>query len=208
MTSCDVLVFHNPTTRSLRIVWLCEELGLNYELELIKDPSKDLKTDEYKQKNPNGLLPAVKIDDEFYYESGAIMEIILDKFGRGKLAPAPNTKSRGKFLQWIWFLEATFSPPLSELLHHKMLLPEDKKVKEVIPYQYGRAAQPMQTVEDQLKKTHYLLGDEFSAADIVCGHVLMVADKLKVLKPDEHPAAFRYFEEMKARPGYKKAVAG
>ena len=157
-----------------------------------QDPSKDLKTDEYKQKNPNGLLPAVKIDDEFYYESGAIMEMILEKFGRGRLAPAPNTKSRGtvfctgssgacmqrmcmqpqafratrtsametfadsstkvlwegdityhactgelkrvcagKFLQWIWFLEATFNPPLSELLHHKMLLPEDKKVKEV-----------------------------------------------------------------------------
>lgn len=156
-----------------------------------QDPSQELKTEEYKQKNPNGLLPAVKIDDEFYYESGAIMEMILEKFGRGRLAPAPNTKSRGtvfctgacmqrmrtcvqprafraarasamgtfadaltevlwesdimyqactgelkrvcagKFLQWIWFLEATFNPPLSELLHHKMLLPEDKKVKEV-----------------------------------------------------------------------------
>ena len=145
---------------------------------------KQIKTDEYKQKNPNGLLPAVKIEGEFYYESGAIMQIILEKFSTGTLMPAPNTKQRGaryicmpgtpvcllpctyashhiciywfkyccrgsvcainvavcmkepwldsgKFLQWMWFLEATFTPHLSELHHHKMVLPDDKKVPEV-----------------------------------------------------------------------------
>lgn len=56
---------------------------------------KRLKSDEYKQKNPNGLLPAVKIGKEFFYESGAIMQIILERFGNGKLAPAPNTSQRG-----------------------------------------------------------------------------------------------------------------
>ena len=55
-----------------------------------------IKSDEYKQKNPNGLLPAVRIDGEFYYESGAIIEFILERFGKGRLAPAPNTAQRGK----------------------------------------------------------------------------------------------------------------
>lgn len=56
---------------------------------------KQIKTDEYKQKNPNGLLPAVKIEGDFYYESGAIMQIILEKFPIDPLMPAPNTKQRG-----------------------------------------------------------------------------------------------------------------
>lgn len=56
---------------------------------------KQIKTDEYKRKNPNGLLPAVKIEGEFYYESGAIMQIILEKFSSGTLMPAPNTMQRG-----------------------------------------------------------------------------------------------------------------
>ncbi|KAL3136738.1 hypothetical protein ABBQ38_005455 [Trebouxia sp. C0009 RCD-2024] len=130
MTVSDILIFHFPSSRSGRIVWLCEELDLKYDLEVIKH-IKEIKTDEYKQKNPNGLLPAVKIEGEFYYESGAIMQIILERFAHGKLTPAANTKQRGKFLKWMWFLEATFTPHLSQLNHHKNLLPDDKKVPEV-----------------------------------------------------------------------------
>ena len=98
----------------------------------------------------------MKIEDEFYYESGAIMQIILEKYANGKLMPAANTNQRGdtkqcmqaepasttvvskqccwfagKFLQWMWFVEGTFTPPMSELHHHKLTLPDDKKVPEV-----------------------------------------------------------------------------
>ncbi|KAL3158165.1 hypothetical protein ABBQ32_011757 [Trebouxia sp. C0010 RCD-2024] len=206
MTASHILIFHHPSSRSVRIVWLCDELGLKYDVDVIKD-LKEIKTDEYKQKNPNGLLPAVKIEGEFYYESGAIMQIILERFANGNLMPAANKKQRGKFLQWMWFLEATFTPHLSELHHHKMVLPDDKKVPEVIPYEQEVAGQRMQVVEDQLSKTHYLLGDEFTAVDVVCGQVLTLAEEMEVMQPRSHPASIKYLEEMKARPGYAKAVA-
>ena len=123
--TANILIFHHPITRSVRIVWLCEELGLKYDLDVITvymatvirqqmslllgmtnielylisqrklQDLKQIKTDEYKQKNPNGLLPAVKIENDFFYESGAIMQIILERFANGKLMPAPNTGQRG-----------------------------------------------------------------------------------------------------------------
>ena len=132
-----ITLYHCPLTRSIRIYWLLEELGLPYKLERVAiapfraSKLASLLTPESLQRgshaaHPLGKVPAIEDQDLTLFESGAILEYILERYGKGRLAPAPGTPDRGPYLQWVHFAEATALSPLGDIVSHTYFLPEPR----------------------------------------------------------------------------------
>ena len=160
----------------------------------------------YSQATPTGKFPAIQDGDLTMFESGAILEYILERYGAGRLAPAPGTPERGRFLQWVHFAEASLFPPLAQIAFHTMFKPEAERIPAVVDDARRTAAVSMQRLETALAGKDYILGKEFSGADIMLGYTLMVAKMLGVLG-DAYPNVNAYFERLSARPAFQKTLA-
>ena len=116
-------VYHVTGTRSVRILWLLNELGLPYETVAMPFDHHILHGEAYLSLNPLGKVPAIDDDGFLLTESGAITQYILAKYGQGRLEPVPRPKAgtpcHGRFLQWLYFPEATMMPPLATLVRER-----------------------------------------------------------------------------------------
>jgi glutathione S-transferase len=200
-----IKLYHAQLTRSVRILWLLEELGLPYEVVNVpfSPPSP---TTGYSQATPAGKFPAIQDGDLVMFESGAILEYILERYGKGRLAPAPGTSARGTFLQWVHFAEATIFPPLGQIAFNTLFKPEADRIPAAVTDARAIAAGSMRVLERALDGKDYLLGAEFSGADIMMGYSLMTANFLGVLT-DEYPNVGAYFARLQSRPAFQKAMA-
>jgi len=197
-----IKLHHAPLTRSIRIYWLLEELGLPYQLEVVKfTPGKT----PFAQATPYGKVPAIEDDGLTMFESGAILEYILERYGEGRLAPRIGTPQRGLFLQWVHFAEATALPPLGDIIRHTLFKPEPERIPAVVEDARIRAAATFAVVERALEGKPYLLGGEFSAADIMMGLTLLIARRVNVLD-DRFPNLQAYLARLEARPALQKAL--
>jgi len=197
-----IKVYHSPGTRSMRICWLLEELRLPYTVELVPfSPSRK----PFAQPSPFGKVPVIEDGELTLCESGAILEYLLERYGNGRLAPAPNTPLRGPFLQWVHYAEATAVQPLGDIAGHSLFKPEAERIPAVVADARIRAAAALQVVEDALDGRDYLLGSEFSGADIMMGYTLLSAQWWGLLTED-FPSLRRYFARLEARPAFQKAA--
>ena len=96
-------IYHVKGTRSVRVIWLCEELGLPYEVEIIDFSPAFRSTAAWRAKSPTGKVPVMEDDGFVMFESGAMVQYILDRYGNARLRPEPGTPSSARFLQWCWF---------------------------------------------------------------------------------------------------------
>lgn len=197
-----IKLYHAPLTRSIRIYWLLEELGVPYQLEVV--PFTVGKT-PFSQRSPYGKLPAIEDGELTMCESGAILEYVLDRYGEGRLAPRLGTPQRGEFLQWVHFAEATALPPLGDIVRHTIFKPEAERIPAVVEDARARAAAGFAVVERALDGKDYLLGREFSAADVMMGVTLLIARRLKVLD-ERYPNLLAYLARLEARPALQKAL--
>src|SRR5258706_13937497 len=113
-----IVVHHAPKARSVRVVWLLEELGVPYEVRNVALARETPRSAEHLRVHPLGKVPAIEDGGLTMFESGAIVEYLLERHGAGRLAPAPGTPERGMYLQWLHFGEATCLPPLSDFVQH------------------------------------------------------------------------------------------
>jgi glutathione S-transferase len=197
-----ITLYFAPRTRSIRVRWLLEELGLPYALKRVtfNVPSK-----VFVQDTPLGKLPVIEDGDVTICESGAIVEYILERYGNGRLAPPIGSPLRGPFLQWIHFAEGTAFPPLGVVIWHTLYLGDADQIPTVIASARERAANGFDFVERALAGKDYLLGAEFSAADIMMGFTLAAARVLGVLD-ERYPNLGRYLARLEARPAFQKAA--
>jgi glutathione S-transferase len=197
-------LYFAPRTRSVRVLWLLEELGLPYQLERVDflPPAQRF----FAQRTPTGKLPTLEDGDVVLCESGAIVEYVLERYGEGRLAPAPGSPARAKFLQWVHFAESTAFPPLGIVVWLTLYRDDAASHAKLIEDARGRAATGLEFVERELGGSDYLLGREFSAADIMMGFSLVAARVLGVLD-DRHPALQAYLARLEQRPAYQRAVA-
>jgi glutathione S-transferase len=123
-----IKLYHAQFTRSIRILWLLEELGLPYELVKVafKPPRYS-----FEQDTPTGKFPSMEDGGVVLFESGAILEYLIEKYGKGRLAPPAGSPDRGLYLQWVHFAEATAFPPIADLAQHTMFLPEAQRIPQV-----------------------------------------------------------------------------
>jgi glutathione S-transferase len=196
-----IKLYHAPRTRSIRVLWLLEELGIPFELE----------TQEYRppatpfaQKTPFGKFPSLEDGDTVMFESGAIVEYLLERYGEGRLGPRAGEPRRGEFLQWVHFAEATLMPPLIEILRHTVLKPEAERIPAVVDDARTRAAVTLAVVERALADRNYLLGADFSAADIMMTYGVQWAEMLGLLA--DSPNLRAYLQRLTSRPALRKAM--
>jgi glutathione S-transferase len=154
---------------------------------------------------PPGKLPVIEDGAVTICESGAIVEYILERYGTGRLAPPVGSPLRGEFLQWVHFAEATAFPPLGVIVWHRLYKGDADEIPGVIESARDRAVSAIEFVERGFGDKPYLLGDEFSAADIMMGFTLLAARLFGVLD-DGHPVLDRYLARLQARPAFQAAA--
>jgi glutathione S-transferase len=199
-----LVLYYAPRTRAVRIRWLLEELGLPHELRRV--PFTPPTVGWFSQATPGGKFPVLQDGDVTIVESGAILEYVVERYGAGRLAPPLGSPARGEFLQWVHFAEATAFPPLGTIVWHTRYKQDAAQVPSVVADARRRAQTTLDVVERALVGREYLLGAEFSGADVMMGFTVFAAQALGVLG-DDQPNLAAYLARLQARPAFQRAVA-
>lgn len=197
-----IQLWHAPLSRSVRVVWLLEELGVPYQLEALPLIAA---TTPFSQPTPTGKVPTLVDEGLVMFESIAIMEYILDRYGAGRLSPPRGTPAWGLFLQWLHYAESTAFPPLGYLARHTFALPEAERIPESAAENRTLAARVLEPPERVLSASAHLLGADFSAADVAMGYTAVVARALGLLDPFPHLT--EYVARLAERPAFHRALA-
>jgi glutathione S-transferase len=202
-------VYHASRTRSIRVLWLLEEMksfyDVDYQLEKVDFavPGSSF----FNQKTPSGKIPVLEDGDIQIFESGAIIEYLLEEIDRDQhFSPRIHSRNRAAFLQWMHYAEGTLATPLSTLLWHLVYKKDAQQLPEVITDAKTRAVASLEPIESSLLSEHYLLGKNFSAADIMLGFTIGSAKLLGVFD-SRFPRLTRYLERLQSRPAFQTATS-
>ena len=193
-----------PSSRAGRVLWLLEELGLEYELNRMDFHPKDLKSDEYRARHPLGRVPVLDDGDIQIWESGAIIDYILERYKNGGLKPSSDDESFPKYLQWFHYCEGMVMPPMNTIVVHTILLPPERRDETVLGQAQRLLTNALKPVEENLEGKDYLVGD-FTAADTMLGHACFMSNNLGCVS-DEMPNIRSYVQRLVDRPAFKKGV--
>jgi glutathione S-transferase len=193
-----------PNSRAGRIVWLLEELGLPYEINKMAFHPKDLKSDEHRARHPLGRIPVLEEGDMLLWESGAIVEYILERHKKGGLKPEVDAPEFPAYLQWFHYCEGMVMPPINTIIVQTVLLPPDRRNATALEQAQRLLTRSLAPVDEALEGKDYLIGD-FSAADIMLGHACFMANRLGCVS-DEMPNLKAYVARIDARPAFQTAI--
>ena len=196
-------LFFTPMTRAGRIVWLLEELGLPYDLVKLDFSKEGLKSDEHRQRHPLGRVPVLEDGDVRIFESGAIVDYILERHDR-RLKPAVAAAEFPYYLQWFHYVEGMIMPPINEIVVQTFLLPPERRSEAALHKALKLLDKSMAPVEDALAGKDYIVGD-FSGADIMLGHACYMANR-HVPAGDDRPNLKAYIARITARPAFNYAI--
>lgn len=194
-----------PNSRAGRIVWLLEELGLEYDLNQMAFHPKDLKSDEHRKRHPLGRVPVLEDGDVSIFESGAIVEYVMARHGDGGLKPAVDAPEFPEYLQWFHYCEGMVMPPMNTIVVQTVLLPAERRDETVLGQAQKLLARAVAPINEALAGREYLVGD-FSAADIMLGHSTFMANRLGQVS-DELSNLKAYVERIEGRPAFQKAIS-
>lgn len=212
-----ITVHHLNNSRSQRVLWLLEELGLPYEIQKYqRDPKTMLAPPSLMKVHPLGKSPVITDDGTTVAESGAIIEYLIERYGNGRLAPAIGTPERLRWRYWLHFAEGSAMPPLLlKLIFEK--IPQSPMPFFVKPIAKGISAKVLAAMVDpnlkrqldfmegELGKSEWFAGDEFSAADIQMSFPVEAAAQRAGLDASR-PKLMAYLKRIHARPAYRKAL--
>ena len=193
-----------PNSRAGRIVWLLEELGLPYDINKMAFHPKDLKSDEHRARHPLGRVPVLEDGDVRIFESGAIVEYVLERHKNGGLKPAVDDTRYPEYLQWFHYCEGMVMPPVNTIVVQTVLLPPDRRDETALGQAQRLLAKALAPVDEALAGRDYLIGD-FSAADIMLGHACFMSNRLGSVA-DELTNLKGYVERVTARPAFQTAI--
>ncbi len=213
-----VIVHHLENSRSQRILWLLEELGVPYEVKrYARDTETMLAPPELRAVHPLGKSPVVTDDGTTVAESGAIVEYLVDRYGNGRLIPPPGTPDRLRYTYWLHYAEGSAMPPLLlKLVFDRLeVAPMPFFIKPIARAISGRAKSAfiepqiklhLDYLESELGKAVWFAGNEMTAADIQMSFPLEAADARAGLASGR-PKLKAFLERIHARPAYQRALA-
>jgi glutathione S-transferase len=194
---------YTPLTRAARVRWLLLELGVPHELHTIDVFTGEGRKAEHLAVHPHGFVPALEEDGIVLIESAAICMHLADRHGDGRLAPALGTLERGKYYEWMVYVPAMADPCLETIMFHTVFLPEDMRVPSLV----DRARKRWKKVEARfagaLERHPYILGDTFSAADVIVGSTLAWSRAAGAW--GDHPVLAAYLGRLTSRPAFIEA---
>ena len=193
-----------PNSRAGRIVWLLEELELEYDINKMAFNPKDLKSDEHRARHPLGRVPVLDDGDVRIYESGAIVEYVIERHKNGGLKPEVSDPLYPEYLQWFHYCEGMVMPPVNTIVVQTLLLPPDRRDETVLGQAQRLLAKALEPVDESLAGRDYLIGG-FSAADVMLGHACFMSNRLGCVS-DEMANLKGYVERISERPAFKTAI--
>ena len=199
-------VHHLGKSQSERIVWLCEELAIPYDLKRYeRDTVTRLAPPDYKALHPTGSAPVITDGDLVLAESAAIIQYIIDTYGSGRLAVKPGDPGYADYLYWFQFVAGSLQPGLG----HNMILnmagvSADNPVLQAMT---ARMARSLGMVNERLSHVPYLAGGQLTAADIMVGFTLTTMRYFLPFDLAPYPNICAYLQRIAARPAYQSAMA-
>lgn len=195
-------VHHLNNSRSQRILWLLEELGLDYEIVAYqRDPATRLAPDSLKAIHPLGKSPVLTDGDLVLAESGAIIEYVVRTHGNGRLAPDPASPDLVSYLHWMHYAEGSAMLPFLLALYVGRLGPAGAPLQ---PRIQSEMANHLGYMNAALEGREFFVGNGLTAADIQMTFVTEAADAGQTLGP--YPNLAAYLARMHARPAYQRAI--
>ena len=200
-----IKIFHAPGSRSVRIIWLLEELGLDYELEVLKRGEVN---EAFIEASPFSKLPTIIDGEVVMSESVAIVQYILQKYGEGRLEPDHDSNQYAEYLQWLNFGESVLIDPIVSILIKKVFRPEEHRHEYSVQSAEKSFAKMIKTLNSIMEGRAYIMGDNFTDADIINGYTLRLADNLKLLPGEPGTEnVVNYFKSLASREAYQKAIS-
>jgi glutathione S-transferase len=195
-------VHHLNNSRSQRVLWLLEELGLPYELvKYQRDATTNLAPESLKKIHPLGKSPVIRDGSQVLIESGAILEYIVRKYGKGRLAPDESSPDWPRYLQFMHYAEGSAMLPVMLKLYLSRLgdagAPLAPRVTSEIENHFGY-------LDAELAHSEFFVGKDLTAADVNLSFPIQAARLLHGL--DKFPNLARFLDRMHARPAYKRAL--
>ena len=200
--NAHLLIHHVEGRRSERIVWLAEELGIPYELKFRRGDVQG-SFDDIRKVNPGmPVAPTVVYDGQLLIESAAIMQLILEREGKGRLAPPPTSPDYAAYLIFMYFAEGSFAADVVG-----QIAIERETQKKADPAKETDAQRAMRLANDFLAKHKYFGGAEFSAADIMMLFPSTYAIRAGVADAAKYPNIVEWQTRVQERPAFKRMVA-
>lgn len=197
-TDRHITFYHSPQSRSVGVQVLLEELNADYDTHLLNLQKGEQRQPEYLAINPMGKVPAIKHGDAVVTEQSAVYQYLADLYPEIGLAPPIGSPLRGPFLRWLAFYGASFEPALMD----KSLKHEPGK-PSTCPY--GDFDTMFKTLTDQLAKGPYILGEQFSAADVLWANALRWTTMFQLIPST--PVIQAYIDRVCSRPAAQRAAA-
>jgi glutathione S-transferase len=213
-----LVVHHLNNSRSQRILWLLEELGVPYEIQRYqRDPETQLAPPELRAVHPLGKSPVITDGPVTVAETGAIVEYLLDTYGQGRLRPAPGTPEALRYRYWLHFAEGSAMPPLlltlifdriangpMPFIVRPVARAISRKVMDLVVR--PNITRQLDFMEAELGRSPWFAGDELSGADIMMSFPLEAAAQRAGLDA-RRPRLMAFLDRIHARPAYKQALA-
>lgn len=187
-----------PWSRASSILWLLEELGLEYQIESVAIRSPEGVSEDYRAIQPNKKVPAIVHDGVVVTERAAICTYLCDLYPEAGLAPAIGDKARAPYLTWLVYADSVFDPALAAKAHGTEYMGPG--------YSYGSFSEMIANLEKTLSSRPYIAGDRFTAADTQICSGINYANMVLNVMPDK-PVFREYVERATARPAFQRASA-
>ena len=198
-------VHHLGKSQSERIVWLCEELEIPYELKCYaRDSVTMLAPADYKALHPIGAAPVITDGDLVLAESGAVVDYIIAKYGNGRLTLSSDHRDFAQYLYWYHFANGTLQANMGRnMILNRLKLADDNPILLATKTRVDRA---FDLVDARTREAEYLAGTEFTSADIMMGFSLTTMRYFLPYDLKRCPNIVRYLARIGARPAYRRAM--
>ncbi|SDZ04442.1 glutathione S-transferase [Jannaschia faecimaris] len=193
-----IVLHHVPQSRSQRVLWLLYELGIDFDVR-VWPFDKTLRSDDFLALNPAGRVPALEMDGRSYWEAGAIIEILCERFGR--LGRTPGDAERADWLIWLHFAETISQHSAALTQSHIMLRDPSMRSPVVMKLEAARVGKCFDAIDARL--TGDWLLSEFSAADVAVGQAVMMARRFHRI--GDRPRMAAWFARIEARDAWQRA---
>lgn len=195
----DIVFYHNPQSRGRIVHWMLEEVGVPYRTELLRFDRGEHKQPQFLAINPMGKVPTIQHGEVVVTEAAAICAYLADAFPTANLAPATTSFERGTYYRWMFFGAGCVEPALVDRMFNRP--PVDRPGA----LGYGSYEDTLRALEQAVSNRKWILGEQFSAADVYVGSEIAWGMLAKAIEP--RPAFQEYMARCGERPAFKRAAA-
>ena len=196
-------LYYARNSRAVRVAWLLEELNVEYEIKKFDLGSKEMRSPDYLEIHPMGRVPTLEDGSVKIFESGAIIQYILEKHKNNSLVPSFDDQEFSNYLQWFHYAEGMIMPPMNIIVVETILLPPERRTEVNVKRATKLLNQMLIAVDNHMNNRNYLAGT-FSAADLMTGHAVIMAERLGADISDK-PNLSTYIARLTNRSAFQKA---